>query len=50
MIPRWSELWLMLDRHFPGERCEERSLAIDDLYEALVEEYIDVDHDCEAWI
>lgn len=42
---RWSELWLLLDRHFPGERCEERSIRIDDLYEAvIVETECELDH------
>lgn len=43
---RWSELWLLLDRHLPGERCEERSRLIDDLYDDLVPAYHDPGHDC----
>jgi hypothetical protein len=42
---RWSELWLLLDRHFPGERGEERSLKIDDLYvEVLRETECELEH------
>jgi hypothetical protein len=38
---RWSELWLLIDRHFPGERSEARSLKIDDLYDELYAVHIE---------
>lgn len=50
IIERWSELWLCIDRHYPGDRSEERARAIDDLYEAVTEDFIDLNHDCRDWL
>lgn len=53
-VARWSELWLLLDRHFPGDRCEARSVKIDDLYDALYVEHIEPLEDAasalEGWL
>lgn len=40
-VDRLSDLWLLLDEHFPGEHGEWRAFFIDDLYVDLLDRFID---------